>query len=393
MAIYHFNVKILGASEGRSAVQFSAYMSGEKDFSEVRNETFDCTSKEEVAYSEMIFSDDVPYDLRDRSTFWNEVEKHETQKNAQYSRAFELAFDKDADPDQMIEQANKFANSLIEDGYSAVQVAVHLKEGNPHAHIMCPCRQFTEGKWNDKPKQIKAYVCRHKETGEEKLFEKADGIPEEYEKVYVTNPDGSLKLDNRNRKTPLRRTIQRNDLDSRDLLIKQRERWAQIMNMYISDPEQKVSHLSYEAQGIRKRATKHLGYHAAKLEREGIRTEIGDYNRAVKIENRLQLSVEELEQKLKQEENLLARFKRILNEVIQEHLHKRTPVKLQKKEDKPEFMIKAEQFQRQKEAYRKEVALHENDPDIDDRIPELREKYNLPPKREKKRNLGLDISL
>ena len=62
------------------------------------------------------------------------------------------------------------------------------------------------------------------------------------------------------------------------------------------------------------------------------------------------------------------------------------------KENKPRFMLVNEENMRRKEAYHKEVVAHENDPGIDDRIPELREKYDLPPKKQKKRNIDLDIS-
>jgi len=50
--------------------------------------------------------------------------------------------------------------------------------------------------------------------------------------------------------------------------------------------DDRVSHKSYKDQGIDREPTKHLGPVYAALERKGIRTKIGDENRAIKARNK-----------------------------------------------------------------------------------------------------------
>lgn len=313
MAIYHCSVKVLGKSGGRSAVQFAAYMSGERDFNERTLETYDHTTKEEVAFSEMYFSDDVPEELQDRSKFWNALEKNETSANARFSRTWELALDKDLTLEQMREQVERFKDSLMQDGYSAVQVAIHLKEGNPHAHIMSPCRQMKHGQWQ-KDKEVKGYLCRHILSGEEQAFKSVKDIPELYERIPLLDANGQQKTDSRNRLQWQRVTISADTLNSRQMLLDQRERWANIQNDYLS-PDMQVSHLSYKAQGIDKQATKHLGWKASQLESQGIHTEIGDYNRAVKYQNNHPKTIIEIQEKISLKERLIEQLQEYIQEI------------------------------------------------------------------------------
>ena len=314
MAIYHFSVKTLGKGGGRSAVQFSAYMSGEMDYNERTHETYDHTTKEEVAYKDMYFSSDVPEALRERSKFWNEVEKHEDNINARFSRTWELALDKDASLDQMREQIEAFSKSLIDDGYCAVQVAIHLKEGNPHAHIMAPCRQMHQGEWVQ-TKEVKGYVCENEE-GVRKIFQSVKDIEVGFSRVPILNADGTQKTDSRNRLLWERQTIQSDKLNSVQLLMEQRERWATIMNQHL-DIAHQVSHLSYKAQGIAKEPTVHLGYKASQMEREGIRTELGDYNRAVRTDNILKhKNILELQTEIQEKEKFIDKLKQEMEEFL-----------------------------------------------------------------------------
>ena len=52
--------------------------------------------------------------------------------------------------------------------------------------------------------------------------------------------------------------------------------------------QKRVTHLSYERQGISREPTIHLGAKAQSLENRGIRTDRGDKNRAIKNRNRQQ---------------------------------------------------------------------------------------------------------
>ena len=313
MAEYHNSIKVLGKSGGRSAVQFSAYMSGEKDRNDRTHETYDHTSKEEVAFSEMYFTSDVPEELQDRSKFWNALELHETSANARFSRTWELALPYDKTITDYKEMVEAFKDELIKDGYCAVQVAIHLKEKNPHAHIMAPCRQMKNSEW-EKQKEVKGYVCVNKD-GKEKLFASVKDIEDGYEKVPLLDESGQQKVDKRNCKQWKRATMEANKLNSKELLISQRERWAEIENRYLA-PEEQVSHLSYKAREIDRVATKHLGYAATQMEKKGIRTELGDYNRAV-LRHNFPVSVADYDNEIKKQKTLIEKLEEELQQFLE----------------------------------------------------------------------------
>ena len=313
MAEYHNSIKVLGKSGGRSAVQFSAYMSGEKDRNDRTHETYDHTSKEEVAFSEMYFTSDVPEELQDRSKFWNALELHETSANARFSRTWELALPYDKTITDYKEMVEAFKDELIKDGYCAVQVAIHLKEKNPHAHIMAPCRQMKNSEW-EKQKEVKGYVCVDKD-GNEKLFASVKDIEDGFERVPLLDENGQQKVDSRNRLQWKRATMEANKLNSKELLISQRERWAEIENRYLA-PEEQVSHLSYKAREIDRVATKHLGYVATQMEKKGIRTELGDYNRAV-LRHNFPVSVADYYKEIKQQKKLIEKLEEELQQFLE----------------------------------------------------------------------------
>ena len=313
MAEYHNSIKVLGKSGGRSAVQFSAYMSGEKDRNDRTHETYDHTSKEEVAFSEMYFTSDVPEELQDRSKFWNALELHETASNAQFSRTWELALPYNKTITDYKEMVEAFKDELIKDGYCAVQVAIHLKEKNPHAHIMAPCRQMKNSEW-EKQKGINGYVCVDKD-GNKKLFASVKDIEDGYERVPLLDENGQQKVDSRNRLQWKRATMEANKLNSKELLISQRERWAEIENRYLA-PEEQVSHLSYKAREIERVATKHLGYAATQMEKKGIRTELGDYNRAV-LRHNFPVSVADYYKEIKQQKKLIEKLEEELQQFLE----------------------------------------------------------------------------
>lgn len=313
MAIYHCSVSIIGKNGGRSAVQFGAYIDGVRDHNARTGEKYDHTSKDEVVYSNMIFSEDVPKELRNRHSFWNALELHETSSDARFSRTWELAFDNAATLDQMKEQVTEFAESLMEDGYCAVQFAIHNKEENKHCHLMAPCRQMVKGNWED-IKEVKGYLCENSD-GDQRVFRSVNDIPETYKRIPLTDEHGEQKTDSRGRKQWVRQYIKNDKLNSKEVLVSQRKRWAEVMNKYLSE-EDKVSHLSYKKQGVDKVPTKHLGYKASQLEKGGVQTELGKYNRAVRRFNKLKHKVSK--RKVRAQIELVRRLKEELREFIQE---------------------------------------------------------------------------
>lgn len=251
MASYHCSVKVLSRGKGRSSVQFSAYIGGEKLKDERLGEVFDKTSKDEVCYNEMMFADRVPEHLRSQSEFWNEVERIEKQSNAQVSRTWEIALPKELTREQNVDLAKEFAKSLIEeDGLCACQVAFHDKDGNPHAHIMAPMRDMNDkGEWLSKEKKDYA------------LDDKGERIP------IIDPRTGQQKVDKRNRKQWQRVYVERNEWNSKEYIHKWRERAADLQNKALerNGHEQRVDHRSYKDQGLDITPTIHEGYTAQRM--------------------------------------------------------------------------------------------------------------------------------
>lgn len=269
MASYHCSVKVLSRSKGRSSVQFSAYISGEKMKDERLGESFNHTSKEEVCYTEFSFADRVPEEWRSPDKFWNEVERNEKTADAQVCRTWEIALPKELTIEQNISWIQDYVKDLMEkDHMPAVQWAIHDKEGNPHAHLMAPTRDIADnGKWEAKEKKIY------------KLDENGERVP-------ILNPDGTQKTDSRNRKQWQRETVQNNPWNSKEFLRTWRERAATHQNRALEQAglTERVDHRSYEEQGIERIPMIHEGYEARKMGEESERVQLNNQIRAINNE-------------------------------------------------------------------------------------------------------------
>ena len=91
MAIYHFSAKIIGRSNGSSAVASAAYRSGSALFDERLERHHDFSNKADVIHSEVLLANGAPERFRDRATLWNEVEAGEKRKDAQLAREIEFS--------------------------------------------------------------------------------------------------------------------------------------------------------------------------------------------------------------------------------------------------------------------------------------------------------------
>ena len=99
MAIYHFSVKTISRSDGRSAVACAAYRSGESWYviSMEKNKTI---QKKLVLNSQKSAPDNTNTELLNRQTLWNQVEKAERRKDALLAREFEIAFPSELNAEQ-----------------------------------------------------------------------------------------------------------------------------------------------------------------------------------------------------------------------------------------------------------------------------------------------------
>jgi ATP-dependent exoDNAse (exonuclease V) alpha subunit len=229
MAIYHFSVKTISRSAGRTATAGAAYRSGEKIDCEREGITHDYTRKAGVEYKEIIAPADAPEWAKDRSKLWNAAEAAELRKNSTVAREFEVAFPTELNKEECIELVHDFAQTIVERHGCVVDIAMHepSREGderNHHAHILLTTRRITPNGFAEKTRELD-----EKKSGE---------------------------------------------------VVHWREAWATHCNEKLQKAgvQERVDHRSLEAQGIDRVPTVHLGHAATALERQGVRTEIGIRN-------------------------------------------------------------------------------------------------------------------
>ena len=272
MAIYHCSIKNIGRSSGKSAVASSAYRSGSKMYDEELGKTFNYSLKDEVAYSEIILCKNAPREYQDRQVLWNEVQKIEKASNSRLAREWEVAIPNSLNLESATELIKGFAQTLADEGM-CVQLDIHWKKGNHHAHILGTTRPIKEnGEWGQKEK--KAF----------KLDENGQKIPiidekTGKQKVRVRKGKGEEKLWERV-------TVDTNDWNKKEKIEEWRKRWADHCNRYLQEKD-KIDHRSYARQGIEQEPTIHEGYVARQMELKGEISEKCQLNREIKEYNNI----------------------------------------------------------------------------------------------------------
>ena len=262
MAIYHCSCKIIGRSAGHSSVAAAAYRSGEKLVDERTGEVCDYTRKGGVEHQEIMLPENAPEEFTNRETLWNAVEKVEKGGRAQLAREYDIALPHELNRDEQIKMAREFIQENFVDKGMCADWALHApdhKIKNEHIHVMLTTRPINDdGTWGAKAKN-----------------------------EYVLDKNGERildKIDKNNRKIYKRRKIDTTNWNSNEFLEGVRENWAKIVNKELEKKgiDERIDHRSLKDQGIDRAAQKHMGKAATALERQGIATEIGDYNREIK---------------------------------------------------------------------------------------------------------------
>lgn len=265
MALFHLNVKQIKRSQGQSAIASAAYRAGEKLSSEYYGEIADYTHKGGVICSEILLPDHVPREYADRETLWSAVEKVERGKNAQLAFSFDVALQNEFSMDENIALARHFLMEHFVSRGMIVDFAVHLPDKddggieNPHFHIVAPIRPIEEnGKWGYKQRRVY------------ELDEHGNRIPDG-KGDYVFN------------------AVPTTDWGSPETLEFWREQWAQMCNAKFEEKglSVRIDHRSYERQGLDILPTIHEGPTVRAMEKKGIRTEKGEFNRWINAKGKL----------------------------------------------------------------------------------------------------------
>lgn len=268
MSIYHCSIKNISRSSGRSAVACTAYRSGEELEDLETGITHDYRKKTGIAFAEIFLCKNAPERFQNREELWNEVEKIEKAADARLAREIEVAIPRELSLEEMKNLVAGYAKMLTEEGM-CVDAAIHLKVGNPHAHLMCTTRKIkADGTWDQKEKKVYA-------------------LDEFGNKIPVIDPEtGEQKIGARGRRIWKRVTVAANDLNAKENVEKWRKMWSEHCNAYL-EPEQQIDHRSYERQGKKDVIpTIHEGYAAREMEKRGQLAERCEINREIAAANR-----------------------------------------------------------------------------------------------------------
>lgn len=268
MSIYHCSIKNISRSSGRSAVACAAYRSGEELEDLETGITHDYRKKTGIAFAEIFLCKNAPERFQNREELWNEVEKIEKAADARLAREIEVAIPRELSLEEMKNLVAGYAKMLTEEGM-CVDAAIHLKVGNPHAHLMCTTRKIkADGTWDQKEKKVYA-------------------LDEFGNKIPVIDPEtGEQKIGARGRRIWKRVTVAANDLNAKENVEKWRKMWSEHCNAYL-EPEQQIDHRSYERQGKKDVIpTIHEGYAAREMEKRGKLAERCEINREIAAANR-----------------------------------------------------------------------------------------------------------
>ena len=234
MADYRFSAKVIKRSNGQSAVASSAYRSATRLCDERTGQTCDYTRKAGVIHSEVMAPEATPDWMHDRAQLWNAVEAVERRKDAQLAREIQLSLPHELTDDQRRDLVRGFVQEQFVGKGMIADLAIHAPstEGdqrNHHAHVMLTMRELAGDGFGKKAREW----------------------------------------------------------NSTDQLALWREQWAHHQNRTLErhGHPARVDHRSFEAQGVDREPTQHLGPVASDMERNGKSSRIGDENRQAHANN------------------------------------------------------------------------------------------------------------
>ena len=265
MALFHLSVTQTKRSAGQSAIASAAYRAGEKLYSEYYGEYSDYTRKGGVICSDILLPSHAPPEYADRQTLWNAVEKAERGKNAQLAYSFDIALQNEFSLEENIALARQFLLENFVSRGMVVDFAVHQPDRedggipNPHFHVLCPIRPIEQnGKWGLKQRR----VYELDEDGNR-----------------IRDADGNFIFN----------AVPTTDWGRPETLEYWRQTWAELCNAKFAEKglDVRIDHRSYERQGVELLPTVHEGATVRAMEKKGIRTDKGEFNRWIKATNAL----------------------------------------------------------------------------------------------------------
>ena len=159
MAIFHFSMKTISRSSGRSATAAIAYRAGETITDDRTGEVHRYSYKKGVIETGIVLPPNAPEWASNRERLWNEAEQAEKRKNSTVAREIVIALPIELNEAERAELVKSFAKKLIEKHQCAVDFAIHKpsKKGddrNHHAHLLMTTRRLDKDGFTEKTREL-----------------------------------------------------------------------------------------------------------------------------------------------------------------------------------------------------------------------------------------------
>jgi hypothetical protein len=260
MAIFMASTKSVSRAKGQSAIAAAAYRAGDKllDEDKEHGKTHDYQKRSGVLSADIILPTALAGGDIGRAELWNMAERNETRKNSRVAREWLIALPHELGEQDRKDLAHDFARTLADRYQVIADCAIHvptdkeIERGasplNFHAHILLTTRTATIDD---------------------------DG------KIYLTKDkaDSEISDDDRRKK----------DLPRMSVEVKAvRELWEHTANKVLeAKGHNLIDSRSYKSQGIDLVPQLKMGKDATHMERKGIPTEKGQFNREIIQSNEL----------------------------------------------------------------------------------------------------------
>ena len=141
-AIFHFDCKVHGRSDGSNAVKLAAYRAGARLKAETTGRIHNYCRKKEVLWSEILAPENAPAWAKDRQALWSAVDRIEHRCDAQLAREVEVALPLALSPSDHCNLLRDWVGETFVSHGMVADICYHAKRGNPHSHILLTLRDI-----------------------------------------------------------------------------------------------------------------------------------------------------------------------------------------------------------------------------------------------------------
>jgi hypothetical protein len=239
---YRLEVRVVSRGAGHSIVQRAAYISGERLHLRREDLLCDHSRRTDVVYSALFGAG-----RWGREELWNRAENHLERNQQTLGREIIVNLPVELPLKASINLVREFARYSCRRLGAALDLSVHGSEENPHGHLLISQWKLKGGKFGE-----------------------------------------AIALDDLFGEGPA-------------MVAELREKWEHFQNRALvrHGLPPRMDRRSYEEQGLNREPGLHLGPVAARLERGGVPTRIGDINRAIEWDNRIRLLMPEQHEQLR----------------------------------------------------------------------------------------------